>query len=408
MVLYEEEKKKPKKSKKTDGGSSEKVVKAEKKKKIPVVTADTVEEVSPILTSVVDTPIIEASPLTEMIPSKTGVFRCIKIKRKSQLMKKTQVTHQGVTVREIPAPNQRLEEVEQVHETLEIILQEEAKTSPPVGLSKAAVSKPLEISSLPQVTSTTDSPTFQFIMDQPFTTIFSTQSTNPPHPSSPINEIVAADVETDNEGFGGMFKALHFDQAEEDFPSHMLMTMKQFKILNLKLNSILQSQADVGSGGVTSMKVDSLMKVMEGRVISKASGLIRDLESRVLEKVDKNDISTENRINSLRSDFVTELKDLKIVTKERHVLFVQEVKKVVTKPSVIPAGPVTSTVITTIPLPKPSSKGVVIGKQADVSSSGKMVLSSVEDKGKGILVEKTKQEKKAEVAAKGSVLSDYR
>ncbi|CAI9261626.1 unnamed protein product [Lactuca saligna] len=303
-VLHEEEKKKPKKSKKIDGGSSEKVVKAEKKKKNPVVTADTVEEVSSILTSVVDTPIIEASPSTETIPSKTGVFRHIKIKRKSQLVKKTQVTHQGVTFREIPAPvspsskkrraedlanflkkNQILEEVEQVPETLEIKLQEEAKTSPPVGLSKAAVSKPLEISSLPQVTSTTNSPTFQFIMDQPFTTIFSTQSTDPPHPSSPIDETVAADVETDNEGFGGTFEALHFDQAEEDFPDHMLMTMKQFKILNSKLNSILQSQADVGSGGVTSMEVDSLMKVMEGRVISKASGLIRDLESRVLEKM---------------------------------------------------------------------------------------------------------------------------
>ncbi|CAI9261665.1 unnamed protein product [Lactuca saligna] len=248
-VLHEEEKKKPKKSKKTDGGSSKKVVKAEKKKKSPVITADTVEEVYPILTAVVDTPIIEASPSTETIPSKTGVFRRIKIKRKSQLMKKTQVTHQGVTVREIPAPvspsskkrraedlakflkkNQRIEEVEQVPETPDIKLQEEAKTSPPVGLSKAAVSKPLEI--------------------------------------------------------------------------------------------------NVGSGGVTSMEVDSLMKVMEGRVISKASRLIRDSESRVLEKVDHNDISTENRINSLRFDFVTEVKDLKIVTKERHVLFVQEVKKV--------------------------------------------------------------------------------
>ncbi|CAI9261560.1 unnamed protein product [Lactuca saligna] len=165
-------------------------------------------------------------------------------------------------------------------------------------------------------------------MDQPFTTIFSTQSTDPPHPSSPIDETVAADVETDNEGFGGTFEALHFDQDEEDFPDHMLMTMKQFKILDSKLNSILQSQADVGSGGVTSMEVDSLMKVMEGRVISKASGLIRDSESRVLEKVNQNDISIENRVNSLRSDFVTDLKDLKIVTKERHVLFVQEVKKV--------------------------------------------------------------------------------
>ncbi|CAI9263199.1 unnamed protein product [Lactuca saligna] len=514
-VLHEdEEREKSKKSKKTVGGSLEKVAKVEKKKKISVV-----EEVSQILTSMVDTPRIEASPSTEMIPSKTGVFRRIKIKRKSQMVKKTQLSHQGVTVREIPAPvsplskiqraedlakflkkSQRLEEVEQVPETPEITLQEEAKTSSPI------VTKPLERSSLPQVTSTTDSPTFQLIMDQPFTTIFSTQSTDPPHPSSPTDETMDADAETDDEGFGGTFEALHFDQAEEDFPDHMLMTMKQFKILNSKLHSILQSQADVESGGITSMEVDSLMKV------------------------NQNDISTENRINSLRSDFVKDLKDLKLVTKERHVLFIQEVKKVredvnlqirelredmtkemnpqlttlsakeeqnfgelvrllkelqdlssksvspivsqeflsqkfshfeailhknlspllrissllpnvteappaftgvqggekidkskaaeqtktsedakvvgklypskvVTKLSIISAGSVTSTVITTIPLPKPSSKGVVIGKQADVSSSKKLVLSNVEDKGKGILIEKTKEEKKVEVAA---------
>ena len=119
-------------------------------------------------------------------------------------------------------------------------------------------------------------------MDQPFTTIFSTQSTDPPNPSSPIAETMAIDEETDNEGFGGTFEALSFDKAEEDFPDHMLMTMKQFKILNSKLNSILQSQADVGSAGITIMEVDSIMKEMEGRVISKASGLIRDSERRVL------------------------------------------------------------------------------------------------------------------------------
>ncbi|CAI9269666.1 unnamed protein product [Lactuca saligna] len=105
-------------------------------------------------------------------------------------------------------------------------------------------------------------------------------------------------------------------------------SLPQFKILNSKLNSILQSQADVGSAGITIMDVDSIMKEMEGRVISKASGLIRDSERRVLEMTDQNDNSTENRINSLRSDFMKEVKELKIVTKERHVLFVQEVKKV--------------------------------------------------------------------------------
>ncbi|CAI9282432.1 unnamed protein product [Lactuca saligna] len=320
---------------------------------------------------------------------------------------------------------------------------------------------------------------------------------------------MATDAGTDSEGFGGTFKALHFDNFEEHFPDHMLMTMKQFKIMNSKLNSILQSQADVGSDGVTSLEVDSLMKLMEGQVISKAYGLIRDSESRVLEKVDEHDISTENRINSQRADFVRELKDLKMVTKEHHVLFVQEVRKdyasanqkidiicdavtrcvklyeqmnvtlttlsakeeqnfgelvgllkelkdlssnllptisdapptftgvqggekieqtkageqvktcegmkttiedakvvgmvypskVVAKATVVSAGPVTSTMITTVPIPKPISKGVIIGKQTSVSSSEKVDLSNIKDKGKGIVIEKSNEEKKAEVAA---------
>ncbi|CAI9261907.1 unnamed protein product [Lactuca saligna] len=223
---------------------------------------------------------------------------------------------------------QRIEEVDQVPETPEDEIPKEVEILQSTEISKLDDIKLIKPTSLPPVTSTTDSPTFQSIMDQPFTTIFSTQSTDPPNSSSPVAETMAVDEETDNEGFGGTFEALSFDKAEEDFPDHMLMTMKQFKILNSKLNSILQSQADVGSAAITIKEVDSIMKEMESRMISKASGLIRDSESRILEKTDQNDSSTENRINSLRSDFLKEVKDLKTVTKERHVLFVQEVKKV--------------------------------------------------------------------------------
>ncbi|CAI9269747.1 unnamed protein product [Lactuca saligna] len=173
--------------------------------------------------------------------------------------------------------------MDQVPETPEVEIPKEEEILQSIEISKPADIKLVEPMSLPQVTSTTDSPTFQSIMDQPFTTIFSTQSTDPPNPSSPVAETMAIDEETDNEGFGGTFEALSFDEAEEDFPDHMLMTMKQFKILNSKLNSILQSQANVGSTGINILEVDSLMKEM-GKVL--------------------------------------------VITKERHVLFVQEVKKV--------------------------------------------------------------------------------
>ncbi|CAI9284440.1 unnamed protein product [Lactuca saligna] len=276
-----------------------------------------------------------------------GVFRRIKIKRKSQLVKKTQVTHQGVTVREVPAPvspsskKRRAEEMakflkkpklvedeELVPETPEADIPKEVEIFQSTEISKPADVKNLESTTLPQATSTIDSPTFQSIMNQPFTTIFSTQSTEPPQSLSPIAEIMAIDEETDNEGFGETFEDLSFDKSEEDFPDHMIMTMKPFKILNSKLNSILQSQADVGNAGINLLQVDSLMKETENRLLSKNSGLIRDSESRILEKIDQSDSSTENRIKFLRTDFLKEVKDLRMFTKERHVLFVQEVKKV--------------------------------------------------------------------------------
>ena len=38
---------------------------------------------------------------------------------------------------------------------------------------------------------------------------------------------------------GGAFEDLEFDDEEKNFPDHMLLSMKQFKILNKKLNSII-------------------------------------------------------------------------------------------------------------------------------------------------------------------------
>ncbi|CAI9282874.1 unnamed protein product [Lactuca saligna] len=85
------------------------------------------------------------------------------------------------------------------------------------------VSLPPQIST---VTSTTDSPTFEHIINQPFTSIFSSQSTDPPKSISPIDETILMETDTDNKGFGGTFETLAFDDNEADFLDHMLMTMK--------------------------------------------------------------------------------------------------------------------------------------------------------------------------------------
>ncbi|CAI9299159.1 unnamed protein product [Lactuca saligna] len=109
------------------------------------------------------------------------------------------------------------------------------------------ISLPSHITPIIPTTSTTDSPTFANIISQPFTTLFPSQSNDPQTTTSLIKDSFM-DTKNESEGFGGTFENLEFDEEETDFPDHMLMTMKQFKILNTKLNSIIQSQADLGGG----------------------------------------------------------------------------------------------------------------------------------------------------------------
>ncbi|CAI9295064.1 unnamed protein product [Lactuca saligna] len=78
------------------------------------------------------------------------------------------------------------------------------------------------------VPTTSHSPTFDFVISQPITSLFPSQSTGPPKP--------IIDDATDDGGFGGSFVDLEFDLEEENLPYHMLMSGKQFKILNKKLN----------------------------------------------------------------------------------------------------------------------------------------------------------------------------
>ncbi|CAI9271057.1 unnamed protein product [Lactuca saligna] len=196
-------------------------------------------------------------------------------------------------------------------------------------ISDIIVSLPPQLTPIIPTTPTTDSPTFEHIIKQPFTSLFSSQSTDPPTTTSPIQDSSFMETEHESEGFRGTFENLEFDEEETDFPDHMLMTMKQFKLLNTKLKSILQSQVDLGGGNsATSLEVDGLLKMLEGRIPLKVSGMIKDSESRLLEKIDLCDHSNEMRVNAQKSTFEGDLKELKLVAKERHVLYVQDVKKV--------------------------------------------------------------------------------
>ncbi|CAI9277071.1 unnamed protein product [Lactuca saligna] len=92
-------------------------------------------------------------------------------------------------------------------------------------VSESLISSPSQITPIIPTTSTTDSPTFTHIISHPFTTLFSSQSTDPPTTTSPLKDSFL-EHENESEGFGGTFENLEFDEEETDFPDHMLIMMK--------------------------------------------------------------------------------------------------------------------------------------------------------------------------------------
>ncbi|CAI9302485.1 unnamed protein product [Lactuca saligna] len=72
--------------------------------------------------------------------------------------------------------------------------------------------------------------TFQVVMNEPITTLFSSQSTQP--------EIQTNENEDKDRIVG--FVELEFDPAKEDVDDNTIMSWKQYNILNSKLSTILQ------------------------------------------------------------------------------------------------------------------------------------------------------------------------
>ncbi|CAI9265554.1 unnamed protein product [Lactuca saligna] len=68
--------------------------------------------------------------------------------------------------------------------------------------------------------------------------------------------------------------------------------------------------------------------MIEAEVVSKVLGMVRDSKSRISEKIDHHDQNNELRVNSQSSTFLGEVKTLNQMVKERHILLVQDVKKV--------------------------------------------------------------------------------
>lgn len=143
-------------------------------------------------------------------------------------------------------------------------------------------------------------------MNQPITSFFSSQSTegekNVPKEGHDDGDVMVA------------FAEIQFDLEEDNMPDHMVMSRKQFEILNYKLNSLLQIQTDTGGRNtVSGIGVDLLLKSQENRLMP----AMEQIKSK-----------HEERLKHHVKSFQYEVKELRAVAKEHHLLFVEEVKKV--------------------------------------------------------------------------------
>ncbi|CAI9283832.1 unnamed protein product [Lactuca saligna] len=246
ILLAREEERKPNLSKKTTAGSSEKQVKESKSMKIPKTLPIIEAEPTKPKVSIAVTP----STQKEIIPSNTSV------------------THQGLLFCEIPAPASPSSTKQRATDMAKHISKKKKKKKRKMIIcSESTADEDETIPETPKADlhkeSSTPAPTdvippeesvAKSVFEEARTSDILVNVSN-----SDANVIMGEDAshKADQEGFRGTFENLEFDEEETDFPDHMLMTMKQFKILNTKFNSILQSQADLGGGNsVTSLEVD--------------------------------------------------------------------------------------------------------------------------------------------------------
>ncbi|CAI9299835.1 unnamed protein product [Lactuca saligna] len=113
------------------------------------------------------------------------------------------------------------------------------------------------------------SPTFFKMMQEAITTLFSSQSTD-------VDQGVHEEENDDD--LMVAFANMHFNLQEDDMHDIAIMSGKQFKMLNSKLNSILEFLNDsVGKTYVSGVEVEYLLKSQESSMYT----LIEDVDKRI-------------------------------------------------------------------------------------------------------------------------------
>ncbi|CAH1453692.1 unnamed protein product [Lactuca virosa] len=99
-------------------------------------------------------------------------------------------------------------------------------------------------------------------MHEPITTLFSYQSTEA--------ERVVQEYEPNDDEIMVSFSDLQFNLEEDNVPDKMIMSGKKFKILNNKINSLIQIQKDnVGRNFITGVKMSFDYKIQKLRDVAK-------------------------------------------------------------------------------------------------------------------------------------------
>ncbi|CAI9277424.1 unnamed protein product [Lactuca saligna] len=145
----------------SDASSSKKPIKESKPKKSPkkkpvIVEVSVLPEVSTAETKKVD-PVVEEKEEEEIIPSKTGVLHRIKMKSKHlqkssspHVVRKQQVTHQGVLIREVPAPVSPLSKKRRVEDMAKQISKKQKKKTHKIILSPESIEEDETILATPE------------------------------------------------------------------------------------------------------------------------------------------------------------------------------------------------------------------------------------------------------------------
>ena len=115
--------------------------------------------------------------------------------------------------------------------------------------------------------------------------------------------------EPDDDDFMVSFAEIQFDPKEDNIYDNMLMSGKQFMIVNHKLNSFLQIQAYTGARNfVTGVEVDIMLNSQENWL------------KLCMEKIEQ---QHDERLKHHARTFEYEVTKLRDVAKERHEFFVE-------------------------------------------------------------------------------------